>query len=145
MIDTDKLYKETIEGESISPFSYLPRMHLLCLMQYIIRRHYSYEFLKKAIEDSIKPDLLPTEAINGEGHQEANEFEQEATLGDGVNVAGQPTRQPAESRFDPLANRLGQELFPQGPLALSVFAALREQLDATGSLMPPAAWSRSCS
>jgi energy-coupling factor transporter ATP-binding protein EcfA2 len=53
MIEVANLYKDTVEGKSFSPFSLLPRMHVLFIMQYAVRQNYSYEFLKKAIEDAI--------------------------------------------------------------------------------------------
>lgn len=49
--DAAELFNLIVEGKIKSPFACLTRMHLLYLMQLIIRQSYSYEFFKSAFED----------------------------------------------------------------------------------------------
>lgn len=51
-IEAGRLFNDIAEGEIESPFALLPRMHLLYFMQMLIRENYSYDFFRKAIEDS---------------------------------------------------------------------------------------------
>jgi hypothetical protein len=52
MIDAAILYKDIVEGNIDSLFCKLPRMHILWLMQILIRTGYSYEFLRSAMEET---------------------------------------------------------------------------------------------
>jgi len=52
IIEASNLYNDIVNGNLLSPFSSLPRMHILYIMQRIIRETFSYEFFKSAIEDA---------------------------------------------------------------------------------------------
>lgn len=52
MIEAATLYRDIVEGEIESLFSRWPRMHILWLIQILIRHGYSYEFLNKAMEEA---------------------------------------------------------------------------------------------
>lgn len=49
--DAAELFNQIVERKIKSPFACLSQMHLLYLMQLIIRESYSYQFFKSAIED----------------------------------------------------------------------------------------------
>jgi len=49
--DAAELFNLILEGKIKSPFACLPRMHLLYLMQLIIRESYAYQCFKSAFED----------------------------------------------------------------------------------------------
>ncbi|MDD2229640.1 MAG: NACHT domain-containing protein [Candidatus Cloacimonetes bacterium] len=58
------LYNDIVTGCLQSPFTSLPRMHILYIMQRVIRDTFSYEFFKVAIEDAalkIHDSTLSTE------------------------------------------------------------------------------------
>lgn len=50
--DAAELFNQIVERKIASPFACLSRMHLLYLMQYIIRESYSYQFFKSAFEEA---------------------------------------------------------------------------------------------
>jgi len=52
MLEAAKLYKDNISKKVDSPFQYLPRMHFLYILQYILRNSYSYKYFKNAIENA---------------------------------------------------------------------------------------------
>lgn len=51
-IDAAYLFDDVIENKIESFFSKLPHMHVLYMMQYLIREGYSYDFFKTSIEES---------------------------------------------------------------------------------------------
>ena len=52
ILEASSLYISIINGKIDSPFSRIPQMRLLYLIQFIIRNCYSYSFFKEAIEES---------------------------------------------------------------------------------------------
>lgn len=50
MIEASILFTQIVKKEIKSPFSFFPEIHLLCLIQMIIRGSYAYDYFKKAIE-----------------------------------------------------------------------------------------------
>ena len=50
MLEAAKLFCDIVNGKQKSFFGKFSRMHLLCLMQVIIRNHYGFEFLGSALE-----------------------------------------------------------------------------------------------
>jgi len=52
MLGAANLYLETISGDSNSPFTVFSKMDLLCLLQYVLRESYSFDFFIDALEES---------------------------------------------------------------------------------------------
>jgi hypothetical protein len=52
MFDAAQLYLATLDSKVDSPFSHLSQMHLLWLIQMLVREGYSYKFFKKALESA---------------------------------------------------------------------------------------------
>ena len=48
MLEAAELYTDVAEGKVNSPFAVFPKMHFLWLVQMLIRKNYSYDFLKRA-------------------------------------------------------------------------------------------------
>ena len=51
-VDAATLFVQIATRQVESPFAWLPQMHLLYLLQMLVRESYSYEFLKPAIEEA---------------------------------------------------------------------------------------------
>jgi hypothetical protein len=51
-LEAADLFQQTAEGEIVTPFSSLSRMHLLYFVQLIMRDNYGYDFLANAIYES---------------------------------------------------------------------------------------------
>ena len=52
IMEASTLFLDIVNGREESRFADLSRMHLLCLIQLIIRDHYGFEFLQEALESS---------------------------------------------------------------------------------------------
>ena len=52
MLDAGQLYLDTVKVKEDTPFTYLPQMSILWLIQLVIRNGYSFSFFKKALESA---------------------------------------------------------------------------------------------
>ena len=62
--------------------------------------------LQGGLSSSIYNLSCPLQALDGEGQQEADYLQLKASRRDRVDLLGEEARQPAEDRFDVLADRL---------------------------------------
>lgn len=51
MIEAARIYLDTVSEGNDSPFTIFPRMHLLFILQFVLRDSYSYEFFNDALEE----------------------------------------------------------------------------------------------